>query len=348
MATATTAPIHQPARRPRQATRQHTAARSATRVAGAIKPQARSGSGSRSRGYFRRHTTAPDDLASPLLRHLCREWVDLQGAPAAAAAVTSWRRTEPALKGCDSPGDVVDVLDRAPRDLVDQILRCLLHQLHQGDQVAGRVLLQAMLGCLTNLARRCSRPREVEDADEQLQRTIAEFWSVIAQPRPLPDTGLAGRLQLDTLKRLTAHRRSPDAWEEHTSYYPQENDWLDAEYRLNSHADLGNLADTADTAPTTHTLRLVVDDPERSTGYDPDAGLYEVVVSARANGVLTADEAQFLADVYLVPEAGDNLAAAARRLGLSPAAVRQRCCRIRGRLIAAVLDESAGALATAS
>jgi hypothetical protein len=277
---------------------------------------------------FHQHTTVPA-LASLLLRQLCQEWVDLNASPDANAAVSRWGHGQPALAGMHSPGAVVDLIDDSPQPVTDRILRALLQLLHGGDQLAGRVLLQAMLPCLTNMARRCRPPRDVSGPDEQLQRAVTEFWSVIARPRPLPRRGIAGRLQLDTLKRFTRHRRSHDAWEEHTTYQDE------SEYQLELPA--GQDADPA--APPD--LHLVLDNPGRATGYDPDRGLYELVVNARATGVLTAEEAQFLVDVYLVPDGEQNLAGVARRRGLSPAAVRQRCSRIRARLVAAVVDDLA-------
>jgi hypothetical protein len=57
--------------------------------------------------------------------------------------------------------------------------------------------------------------------------------------------------------------------------------------------------------------------------------------NARAIVVLSAEEAQFLVDVYLVPDSEQNLADAARRPGLTPTTVRQRCSQIRSRLVAA-------------
>jgi hypothetical protein len=273
---------------------------------------------------FHQHTTVPA-LASLLLRQLCREWVDLNASPGASAAVSRWGHAEPVLAGLDSPGAVVDLIDGSPQTIADRILRALLRLLHDGDQLAGRVLLQAMLPCLTNMARRCRPPRDVSGPDEQLQRVVTEFWSVIARTRPLPRRGIAGRLQLDTLKRFTRHRRSHDAWEDHTTYQD--------EYQLELPA-----GQDADPAARPHP-QLVADKAGEATGYDPDCGLYELVVNARATGVLSVEEAQFLVDVYLVPDSEQNLAGAARRLGLTPAAVRQRCSRIRGRLVAAVVDD---------
>lgn len=273
---------------------------------------------------FRQHTEQPA-LSSPLLGQLCREWTELHRSPEIGHLVASWGRTSSTLARLDSAGAVVDFIDHAAPPVKDQALRDLLRLLHEGDRVAGRVVLQAMLPCLTNLARRCRPPRGSGDTDEQLQRTISEFWTVICENRSLPARGVSARLQLDTLKRVTSHRRSPDAWEEHTTYHGE------AEHR--------ELVDEAAVDPAVRpSLSLVIDHPERAGGYDSDAGLYELVIHARAAGVLSTEEAQFLVDVYLTV-AGQSLHDAAHRVGVSPSAVRQRCSRIRRRLIAAVVED---------
>ena len=278
--------------------------------------------------FFEHHQVSA--LDGSLLAQLCREWVALNADPASCAAITSWGLEQPALTGFKTPGAVLDELvDGASPERVDAIAHALLERVRSDDQLAGRVLLQSMLPCLVNVSRRSMPPRGT-DHEEQLQRVLAEFWSVIGRPTSLPHRRVLARLQLDTLHRVSSHRRSSDAWEEHTTY--QEHS--DHEQQLPEQI-------SSDPAGQTQ-LRLVVDNsptPARAS-FDPEAGLYELVLSARAAGVITPPEAQFLVDVYLNGSAEENtLAEAARRLGLSHTAVRQRCTRLRSKLVDAVLSD---------
>lgn len=278
--------------------------------------------------FFEHHQISALDHS--LLAQLCREWVSLNADPDSCAAISSWGPEQPALTGFDTPGAVLDELvDGASPERVDAIAHGLLERVRAGDQLAGRVLLQSMLPCLVNVARRSMPPRGT-DHDEQLQRVLAEFWSVIGRPTSLPHQRVLARLQLDTLHRASSHRRSSDAWEEHTTY--QEH--TDHEQQLPEQTS----SDPAGQAQ----LRLVVDNSPApaQVSFDPEAGLYELVVSARAAGVITPAEAQFLVDVYLNGSAEENtLADAARRMGLAHTAVRQRCTRLRSKLVDAVLSD---------
>ncbi len=270
---------------------------------------------------FRQHSRAALHLASPLLQQLCQEWTELHASETAAATLARWADTYPALAGLDSPGAITDRIDEADRATKDQIMLALLAAFHDGDQVAGRILLQAMLPGLTHLTRRIRVPRGTHH-DETLQRTLTEFWCVISSQENLPPRGVAGRLQLDTLHRLTQHRRTHDAWEEHTSAIADVFDDDDVP-PPGSATTVGPLHSPAQLSPATGT-------------YDADAGLLELLLHARDTSVITEDDARFLAEVYVV---SDNMAHAARRLGKQPAAVRQRCGRLRRRLIEAVMAE---------
>lgn len=291
-------------------------------------PAARAAAPRSARRAFRMHHQAPT-LANPVLSQLCREWVGINADPDARDAVAAWGTRRAALRGFNSPADLLDELDQAAPARVDAVALALLEQVHDGDQLAGRVLLQLMLPALANLVRRSLPPRGA-DYDEQLQRALTEFWAVIGRPRSLPRRRVLARLQLDTLHRVSGHRRSSDAWEGHTSYL--------------EHTD-HHEETLPDTTPTEQPqLQLVVDNTHSpdpgSTSYDPEAGLYELVLHARASGVLTAAEAQFLVDVYLNGSAEEHtLAEAARRLGLPHTAVRQRCTRLRSKLVTAVLSD---------
>lgn len=271
------------------------------------------------RRLFRQHTRAAH-LNTPLLQQLCQEWAELHHSPTTSATLQRWQTTYPELDGLETPGAITDHIDAASQPEKDRVMLTLLEAFHDGDQLAGRILLQAMLPGLTHLTRRVRAPRGTHP-DETLQRTLTEFWAVITTTTALPPRGVAGRLQLDTLHGLTSHRRDADAWEEHTSAI----------------ADV--FVDDEPAGDEICVVRPLVgeDSPVIGQGeYDADAGLLELLLHARDTAVITASDAQFLAEVYVL---SDNMAHAARRLGKQPAAVRQRCTRLRQRLVSAVIAD---------
>lgn len=277
------------------------------------------------RGVFRHHE-APAPMASPLLRQLCQEWVEVHASSEALAAMSAWAETHPAMAGLKTPGELVDRIDAASRPDKDAILHALLELLQDGEKLAGRVLLQAMLPAVCDLTRRCPSPRgENAGYEENLHRVLAEFWTVVSQPRRLARPGVAGRLVLDTLNRVTRHRRSSDAWEGHTRY-------------------LQDGYDTVATAATEPALQLVTDDSCTTSvleDLDPAGGLLELLIWARRTGVLTGSDAGFLSQVFLSGDADQKVTA--ERLGLPHAGVRQRVTRLRTRLVEAVVAEATSA-----
>jgi len=259
--------------------------------------------------WFRQHTSAKA-MTSPLLRQLCEEWSALNADPAIADAVERWSQEHAALHGCTTPGDVIDLIDAQPSDDQDQILLTLMALLRGGEQLAGRVLLQAMLPAITGVARRTTPPKGCTSHEEHLHVAITQFWLVISRPNPLTCRRVAARLKLDTLHHLTKHlHRGADAWEAHTRLEPEPERTADA-----------------------HTATPL-------SGPSPEDDIYDLIVSARETGIITASDAQFLADVFLAPENEMALSHAARRLAIQPDAVRQRCGRIRDRIVNATLDD---------
>lgn len=269
---------------------------------------------------FRQHHT-PAPVSSPLLRQLCAEWVTLNGSTETAAAVIRWADQHDAFTGLSTPGAIVDHIDRSPRAVKDGLVRALLELLHAGDQLAGRVLLQAMLPCLTDLAGRTRSPRREAGYEENLQRALVEFWAVISRPRRLDRPGVAARLWLDTLNQVTEHTRSRDAWE-----------------RTHLDREVSSTENTAGSEQDSPAVDLVGVAGE----LDPDAGLEQLLVWACRSGVLTVDEGRFLAQVYLSGDADQK--ETAERLGLSHAVVRKRVSRLRHVLVDAVVREVSSAV----
>ena len=241
---------------------------------------------------FRHHHQAPDGPFPPLLRHLTQEWPVLCHSPAAARTVEGWAVREPALAGLNGPAGVVDAIDGEGRERGTEILRALLRASQDGQQLAGRILLQAMLPKLSRLARYAPS----SDKDERWQITVTCFWEVISRfPVARRTAATAANLALDTLHLITDSR-------------PSQVDIPIVDYVLSSRLDrqspwpvyaLGDLS------------------------CDDDLGA--VLGWAVGCGVLSSDEAQLLAVVY--SDDGYGYAQAADRWGISQDAARKRCSR---------------------
>lgn len=83
------------------------------------------------------------------------EWAALAGAPASLAVVAAWAEARPVLAGAHSPEQLRSRIGRADAETRDAVLLALLELAQDGDALAGRTVLQAMLGkAVPTLARR--------------------------------------------------------------------------------------------------------------------------------------------------------------------------------------------------
>lgn len=124
---------------------------------------------------------------------LNEEWHQL--ASVNRELVQSWVEHEVALDGCR---DAADVLARS-RQHPDEVLGLLLALDHEGVGLAGRIVLQAMLGKMVMMA--CRDPQAgVDDYVTQLWCRVRTY--------PLADRPhrIAANLALDTLKAVHAER----------------------------------------------------------------------------------------------------------------------------------------------
>lgn len=132
--------------------------------------------------------------ARATLSALNRDWDDLTARHPSLPA--TWRLAAPALR---PPGGLADVLDRV-RSEPDAVLGALLRLHRAGDDLAGRTVVQAMLGKLVRMAAR--------DAEASLEDYLAALWVRVAtyplQRRP---TRIAANLALDTLKVVKSGTR---------------------------------------------------------------------------------------------------------------------------------------------
>ena len=101
---------------------------------------------------FRQHDVAPADVVSPLYRQLTQEWAELHVTPSTPATVRRWGRAEKALAGFAMPGQIVDAIDAAGHDRTNELLLALIRLFQRGHQLAGRVVLQALLPKLAKTA----------------------------------------------------------------------------------------------------------------------------------------------------------------------------------------------------
>src|SRR3954451_24975192 len=109
-----------------------------------------------------------------------------------------WRSSWPLLAECGSLDDVLSLVRERP----DPVLYALLSLCAGGDLLAGRVVLQAMLGKLVRMAS--------IDAHAGLDDYVGALWLRIrtypTAERPLR---IAANLALDTLKTVQGNSRTP-------------------------------------------------------------------------------------------------------------------------------------------
>lgn len=264
---------------------------------------------------FRHHDHVPPGITSPLYRRLITEWVALNQAPASVTTLAAWARTEPVLTGYTRPGDVIDAIDTAPPPGQDALLLALVRLAQAGHQLAGRVVLQAMLPKLGKMS--CRTPGTTSDdawAEDRHHITVATCWDVITTYNTdRRTTTVAGNLAMDTLNALTRPARRPRPVETPT--------------------DPATLA----------AVDIPTGEPAEPGELTVDADLAELLGWALGHGHVTPDEATVLRLVYTPDDdgaAGSRSETAARQLGLSAAAVRQRCARTRRKLQRAVQESA--------
>jgi hypothetical protein len=238
------------------------------------------------------------------------EW-DLLCADGRPAAIARWAALHPPLAGCRELGDV-EAAVATDRQGADAVLLALLRLAHDGEPLAGRTVLQLMLG----KAIRIAGGHAGRDSRESLEHAaVAALWTVIATyPTERRPTKVAANIAMDTLgavSRELAHRRSET---------PTEPDTL---------------------------ATVLGSDPAGPIGADADVDLTELLAWAADTGAITAADAALLLDIYAPGPGLDGGAAAAERAGISWAAARQRASRAVRKIALAVradaLDEATAA-----
>jgi hypothetical protein len=125
---------------------------------------------------------------------LDREWCELVRDLRETA--TRWADRYDALASCHSLDDVLS----AARLNSDPVLAALLAEVSVGDQLAGRVVLQALIGRMVRMAQR--------DPRASVGDYLASLWCVINNyPLHRRPVRIAANLSLDTLKAVSREHR---------------------------------------------------------------------------------------------------------------------------------------------
>jgi len=262
-----------------------------------------------------RHRTS-----STLAGRLNLEWARLCEAPASGEALDRWAVAQPVLAGARSLDDLRSRVGGDDVEARDAVLLALLELAQGGDQLAGRTVLQAMLGKAVRVANGVAdRPDMHGDREEAVSVAVAALWQVIATyPVLARPSRVAANLALDTVALVQRGHTG-------SSYFRR----------------------TFPEMPVAD-LRTVGEGVHHDVGPDQppgpaDAELYVLLAWDVRAGVLDLDAARLLARVYTVDQDGvpvDGRAIAAQE-GISWSTLRQRCNRLAHRLGAAAANSGA-------
>lgn len=280
---------------------------------------------------FRQHDTAPQNVKSRLLQQLTQEWAALHAQPSTTRIVRRWARDEHVLTGLTRPGDIVDAIDAGDYARTNELLLALIRLFQNGQQLAGRTVLQAMLPKLTRMAS-AARDDKVSpigaghDSHEDGRHiVIAEFWDVMAHyPVERRATRVAANLALDTLHRSTAQKDRGKLQE--IPIAPDDLCSTTSAIAIETRAHQPLLGQN----PT---------DPSDLREITEESDLLQVIHWGMARNVITRGEAQLLASTYLPDNLRAQIPAVAKELGITEDNVRQRCSRAKRKLTQAVRAE---------
>jgi hypothetical protein len=266
-------------------------------------------------------TAAVRHTSSDLAGQLNREWAELVGAPGTAPALTQWALTCPELTDVSTLDGVLALVARAVPSVRDAVLLALVERAQSGDALAGRTVLQAMLGKAVRVAGTVARRDDVRgDREEALARAVAALWQAIATyPVARRPARVAANLALDTV--ALAQRGHTGS----SHFRPS--------YQEMPVADVGNVG------PVAQHHRDVAD----GCG-PPTPSCSRCWPGPCAHRVVDLDEAQLLLRVYTVDEHGRPADGrmVAEQAGLSWPTLRQRCRRLAQRIGAAAVEAGIG------
>ena len=129
-----------------------------------------------------------------LVDALDREWCELVHDH--GEAVARWAHRHDVL----APYGSLEQVLSAARLNSDPVLVALLTEVSVGDQLAGRVVLQALIGRMVRMAQR--------DARASIDDYLAQLWCMInTYPLTRRPARIAANLSMDTMKAVLAERR---------------------------------------------------------------------------------------------------------------------------------------------
>jgi hypothetical protein len=241
------------------------------------------------------------------------EWTRTQASPQAAAQVRRWACEWPALVGCESPADVVAACYRFD-DSSDAALRTLLRIMHgtdAGRDLAARLVLHSLLGRAVRefLPRLRGAFDDPADAPSALLAALVEAVATY----PLDERRECVKRRLLT-RTGTIFRREARAF---------------GRMDRRTQAVHGRREIPCDPVA----LGAAIDGVTETTT-DPLVEATETLAAAVRRRVISRDDARLVARHHLVGRPVP-FAELASELGISEAAVRQRCSRIVRRVAAA-------------
>lgn len=220
---------------------------------------------------------------------LNREWSEL--AADRSTTLGRWAGAHPALGGCETLAEVLSAVRARP----DATLAALLTEVAGGDCLAGRVVLQSMLGRMVRMAAR--------DRYAGVDEYVGALWlRICSYPLARRPVRIAANLSMDAFKSVLAERcaqRQPEV-----GLWPPEL-FLDDHFQRNQGV-----------------LRATTSRAEALDGS-------RVLALGRSLDVLNDQTHRLLAAIYLD---GLNGREAAELLGSSSASVRARCSKAVRRL----------------
>lgn len=290
--------------------------------------------------------TTPPSRMNRVHVELWADWERLKGMATTVRSLQTWSQAEEALSSFDHVDQLLCLTNRGEHRQGDQVVAALMRIHAGGDQLAGRVALQALLPKLTSMSRRLRTCRKTgvdpDDDDEgRLQLMVASFWEAISSygpAQPTPITIL--RLSMDTLHVATrlsvAERRNGLATEVFVADPADLQDHRGASLCIEE-----DFSDSSDAA-----LDIAAGARPDSSG----ATASSLLAWAVAGNVLDPETADLLwryygptgNDGYL--EHAHNRRAIAEDLGLTPVSLRRRCSRAVRLLAAAVRQDAEGSL----
>jgi DNA-directed RNA polymerase specialized sigma24 family protein len=225
-----------------------------------------------------------------IVEALNRDWDELVHRH--RGSLPGWSRRHEALVGYESLDDLLVAAQGHP----DAILGALLTEVSSGDQLAGRVVLQALLGRMVRMARR--------DPSAGVDDYVAALWCRIrTYPLATRPVRIAANLSMDTLKSVHAESR----WLREGEVTP----WPPEAFLAECHGCGGEV-----------TIRRV---------QGPELSAVSVLRAGRDRALIDDSTHELMVSVYVHEISGPE---AAKRHRTSPASVRVRCSRAVRRLAA--------------